>query len=268
MNEKRPPGPASHTPVATPAPREPLDGVRAVLFDAGHTLLFPDYDVYRDVAREMGAPVELLVQPAIMAAELVARHEFEKIIARGREPDGAWDESYWSFFYGVFFRCLRVPDQRLPDAAQRLKELHRVDLGIWTEPAPDAHDTLAALAARGFLLGVISNSDGRVAGMLQRVGLAERLAFVIDSEVVGVSKPDARIFRMALEKTGTRPSETVYVGDYLSVDVAGSRAAGMVPVLVDPAGAYAEPGCHVVSRLGELVALLPETPGGRAPARV
>lgn len=238
--------------------RNALASITAVFFDAGHTLIFPDFGVYREVALEAGA--READRERILAAELLARLQFERLMMDKRRPGGSWDSSYWNIFYGILFRCLRVGDDRVQWACEELRRRNQEGLGLWTVRNEEALATLDELAARGYLLGVISNSDGRVARLLEHAGLTRHLAFVIDSEVVGVSKPDRRIFDLAVESAGRPAAECLYVGDYLSVDVDGARGAGLVPLLYDPVEAYADPGCLTVRGLGEIPALLPEQP--------
>jgi putative hydrolase of the HAD superfamily len=124
-------------------------------------------------------------------------------------------------------------------------------------PAADAHACLDALAARGFRLGVVSNSNGRVRSLLEAAGLAAPLGCVVDSGVVGVEKPDPRIFAIAAERLGAAPAACVYVGDFHSLDVLGARAAGMYGVLLDPLGVWDGVAAPRVASLTELVARLP-----------
>jgi putative hydrolase of the HAD superfamily len=115
-----------------------------------------------------------------------------------------------------------------------------------------------------YRLGVVSNADGRVAELLQRLGLAELVEFVIDSHVVGVSKPDPRIFRMGADRFGLEPEQCLYVGDLYAIDVLGARAAGLQPLLLDPFGRLAQ--WDDVDRIAS-VAELPEwlaVRGGRS----
>jgi glycerol-1-phosphatase len=72
--------------------------------------------------------------------------------------------------------------------------------------------------------------------------LTEAVAVAGGARPVVVGKPHAPIFEMALERLGCRPSEAVMVGDGLTTDVAGGRAAGMRTVWVDSSGAIHEPG--------------------------
>jgi putative hydrolase of the HAD superfamily len=95
----------------------------------------------------------------------------------------------------------------------------------------------------GLGAGVISNSNGSARRILQSLGLARYLDFVLDSAEVGVEKPDPRIFRLALERAGVRPPEAVYVGDLYSVDVLGARGVGMPAILLDPGGHWGARDC-------------------------
>jgi HAD-hyrolase-like/Anti-sigma-28 factor, FlgM len=58
---------------------------------------------------------------------------------------------------------------------------------------------------------------------------------VIDSVMVGAAKPDPAIFRAALERCATDAAGAVHIGDMVSADVAGARAAGIEAIHLDPA---------------------------------
>jgi putative hydrolase of the HAD superfamily len=108
---------------------------------------------------------------------------------------------------------------------------------------PEAPAVLASLRARGLRLGVVSNSNGTVARLLEALELRGSLDAVVDSGVVGVEKPDPRIFLHAAAALGVEPDEAVHVGDLYSVDVVGARAAGCRAILLDPVGAFAAADC-------------------------
>jgi putative hydrolase of the HAD superfamily len=83
---------------------------------------------------------------------------------------------------------------------------------------------------------------------------------VIDSAVVGVSKPDPRIFALALDALGLPGADRgaiVHVGDSLRYDVAGALAAGVRPLHLDPHGFCPAPVGHEhLRRLADLLALV------------
>jgi putative hydrolase of the HAD superfamily len=107
--------------------------------------------------------------------------------------------------------------------------------------------------AAGLVAGVISNSNGSVRSILEETGLAAHLHFVIDSSVVGVEKPDPRIFHLGLREAGVAAGDAVYVGDLYSVDVLGARAAGLAGILLDPGGFWGPRDCHLARGLDEAV---------------
>ncbi|HET7874751.1 MAG TPA: HAD family hydrolase, partial [Methylomirabilota bacterium] len=109
--------------------------------------------------------------------------------------------------------------------------------------------------AAGCVAGVISNSNGSVRSVLEATGLARDLAFVIDSAVVGVEKPDPRIFRLGLAEAGVTAGEAVYIGDLYSVDVLGAYGAGLGAVLLDPRGFWGPRDCPRARDLDEAVSL-------------
>ena len=118
---------------------------------------------------------------------------------------------------------------------------------------------LARLAAR-FRLGIVSNFYGNLAAICAEAGLSPLLGVVADSTIVGAGKPDARIFRHALDALGVTPAAATFVGDSQPRDMEGARALGMRHVwLVDAAAPPAPPCCAgdpVIRSLDELEGVL------------
>jgi putative hydrolase of the HAD superfamily len=221
--------------------------IKGVFFDAGNTILFPDYYIYRDICEALG--VEVAIND-IVKAEAAARSSFDRSVA---ESPNMEVHGFWSVYYTPFFEMLGLPDDSIPDAIEMTRVANDTGLGIWKEPIDGLDETLDDLAARGISTGVISNSDGRLEWRLDEIGILDRFDFVIDSAIVGISKPDRRIFQDALKRSGLEPSEAVYVGDYYEVDVRGARAAGLSAVLFDPVGAYRDVDCEVIARLRDII---------------
>jgi len=81
---------------------------------------------------------------------------------------------------------------------------------------------------RDVQLGIISNGDcDQQIDKLKKVGLIDYFATVVTSGEVGYSKPDKRIFLEACGKLGKVPTQCVYIGDDLAIDILGSNAAGL-----------------------------------------
>lgn len=98
---------------------------------------------------------------------------------------------------------------------------------------PETVATLTALASRGFQLGVISNFDSRLFGLLDGFDLTRFFDPIVISTHAGAAKPEGAIFTQALACHGFRPEDTVHVGDSLHADIVGAQGVGMGPVLVD-----------------------------------
>jgi len=112
---------------------------------------------------------------------------------------------------------------------------------------------------------VISNSEGALPALFEKVGLAPFVSSVTDSHHEGVSKPDPELFRRALERTGQRAERSVYLGDIPGVDIAGATAAGMSAVLIDPSDFYPE---FAGDRLPSVVAYVDRVLGVREHPRI
>lgn len=101
------------------------------------------------------------------------------------------------------------------------------------EVYPDTLPAFTELGAREILLGVVSNFDGRLVRVCAALGVDRYLDAVVMSARSGYAKPDPRIFAVALERLGVGPREAMHVGDSMTEDVEGARAAGMRALLID-----------------------------------
>lgn len=224
--------------------------VDAVLFDAGGVLVLPDPAVLAPTLHPYGGAAE------------VARHErahYGGMAAKARAGDA---EDSWASYDLAYVRHVGVPAAEEAEAAFVLGRTRHAHL--WRAPVAGARDGLAALHAAGIPIGVVSNASGQIASVLARVGVCQvgvgpgaPVRFVVDSHDVGVAKPDPAIFRPALAALGgIAPGRVAYVGDSVSTDVAAARAAGMVPVLVDPYDDWPDLDVVRIRGVADLVTLL------------
>ena len=97
---------------------------------------------------------------------------------------------------------------------------------------PEAHSVLHTLHCSK-KLALVSNFDHppHVHSVLSKLNLTPYFDSVVISAEVGVKKPDPRIFDAALEQTGIKPEEVIYVGD-TEDDTKAARAAGIVPIRI------------------------------------
>lgn len=214
-----------------------------ILLDAGNTLVHVNLDEFRRLLRLRGCPE---AADRVERAELVVRHRLDtpQIIAQTN------DQSRWILYYGSILDEIGAPRSILDD----LQAYHE-RRNLWDTVRPDTPDVLARLRRR-FRLGVVSNSNGTVTDVLTRMGLAPLFDTIVDSHVVGVEKPDPRIFEIALERMGARPEDAVYVGDIFHIDVVGARNAGIRGILLDPGDVHHDKACERIRALSDLEALL------------
>ncbi len=207
----------------------PPPPIRGILLDAGNTLVFVDRLRVLDIYREHGVESD---EARFLEAEFEARQVLARRVEESANPSGT-EPHVWHEYFVTLFRRSGVPGHRLEAVGSAVVEVHRREhLWTWVEPGTDR--AMAQLREAGYRLGVISNADGRIEALLQSRGLRDHFEFVLDSGVVGVEKPDPRIFEAGVERLALDPAECLYVGDLYPVDVVGARGAGLQAVLLDP----------------------------------
>jgi putative hydrolase of the HAD superfamily len=214
--------------------------LKAIFFDVGNTLLFPD-------RLHILAPLhQQKLTPSLEqwhAIERKTKKEFDEIL----KHDGRSDHGFWYLFYSHLLEELGVHDDALRDV---LVDATRVSAN-WRDIRPGTRETLLRLRRR-YPLAVISNADGKIGDVLTRCGIADCFAAITDSGLVGYEKPHLAIFEYALRGMDVAPEQSVYVGDMYSVDYLGATRAGMQAILFDVSGAYRESGLPRVESLEEL----------------
>jgi len=114
----------------------------------------------------------------------------------------------------VFSRCCAIYE------AEKVRVL---------EPYPGVRETLEELKRRGLPLAIVTDAhNGNALLRLRRTGLAEFFDYIVTYDMTGAKKPAPDAFLLALEKLGTKPPETLLVGDSIRRDIAPAKELGMV----------------------------------------
>jgi HAD superfamily hydrolase (TIGR01509 family) len=213
---------------------------RAIFIDVGNTLLFPDHE-------RIFAPLyqrNIVLSPEqLFSIECRTKKEFDAIL----QQRGAVDHGFWYLFYSHLLEELGLQPEGLRDtlvAATRIS-------ANWGAIRSDTREILQRIGAR-YRIGVISNSDGKIAALLERFQIADCFLNITDSGLVGYEKPHPAIFQAALRTMNVAPEESLYVGDLYSVDYLGATSVGMQAMLFDVCGAYGEMDLPRVESLEEL----------------
>jgi len=227
--------------------------VRALLLDAGGVLVRPSFARVADALRARGVEAD---PGALAAAEPRAKKTLDRPPSVGFATDA---ERGWHYFNLVLDEAGIARSPATDAALLDVKAWHDRHC-LWEDVPEGVRPSLERFRAAGLRLAVVSNSNGTLHRLFDRLGFTPVFDVILDSQVEGVEKPDPRVFRLALERLGEPAESALHVGDIYHVDVVGARAAGIRPVLVDEAGLYAGADCPRVRSLAELAAHL--VPGG------
>ena len=219
----------------------PWHEIDTVFLDAGNTLVSMDVVLLCEVVASHGIAC---TPDTLTRAEAAARPALSRFLA-GSSTD--WPDTFTFYVRSILEALGGAAAAARGMLAPRLASEIRRSVGtqrLWSHVLPGVPDALRELRAAGVTLAVVSNSDGTVEQGLIATGLRPYLHHVVDSAIVGVEKPDPRIFQHALEAVGARAERTLHVGDLYAVDVVGARAAGLHALLLDPYGDWGDADCE------------------------
>jgi putative hydrolase of the HAD superfamily len=138
---------------------------------------------------------------------------------------------------GTIARLAGVPAERVPALLDAAWDVHVVR-NLWCVVPEGLGAALDAARATGVRTAIISNSEGMLERLFDELGIRGHLDLVVDSGLVGVEKPDPRIYGFALSHFGIAATNALHLGDIYATDIVGARAAGMRCALIDPFGHY------------------------------
>jgi putative hydrolase of the HAD superfamily len=221
--------------------------VRAVVFDAVGTVIFPDPPatvVYAEVAKRLDSRVAPDEIPARFRRAFARQEEIDCLA--GLRTSEEREVQRWR----------QIVSQVLDDVADTeacFRELfdHFSDPRAWRCDA-EIGVVLAELASRGYALGLASNYDRRLRRVVSGLPMLTRLERLIISSEVGWRKPAPEFFTAVTETFGSPQSRILYVGDDLANDYEGALSAGMHGVLYDPRCA-GPAGASRITRLTDLL---------------
>lgn len=219
--------------------------IEAVFFDAGGTLIglnsskpFADF-----IEQEYGREAETEIQSRYLLEFLIARHrqkQFENV-RRNKEPDTTgflWLETFREAFFG---------NERLAQALFKWFMTGKLDTLY-----PDAVPILEWLKKHHISVGVLSNFSTTLKSILNGLGIAAYLDFIIVSSVVGIRKPNPRIFELAIERSQIPPDNILYVGNDPVIDIRSANNVGLRAVLIDRDDIFIEESCKRIKHLDNI----------------
>lgn len=176
-----------------------------IIWDGYRSLNVPvDKETFREAyvfaERELARTRHILPQHTFAdLLRIKMRIEFDRLVAEGHLPEG----STAIYADAVADYCY--------DAARNA--------------IADARPVLEALYAR-FPMVLVSNFYGNVEAVLEDFDLRRYFRSIVESAVVGVRKPDPRIFALGVEALGMKPEDVLVIGDSYKKDILPARSIG------------------------------------------
>ena len=203
--------------------------VTAVFFDVDFTLIHPgptfQGDGYRRFCEVHGIAVDAArFDEAVKAASFILDDVEEPL----------YDEGLFIHYTATIIEHMGGRGPRVVPAAREIYEQWAGNHHF--EMYEDAAPTIQALVARGYTLGVISNSHRCLDSFREHFALSGLIHASVSSFEHGYLKPHRSIFDEALARAGVPAAAALMVGDSLKADVQGALAAGMRAVLLRRAG--------------------------------
>jgi HAD superfamily hydrolase (TIGR01549 family) len=218
--------------------------LRTLFLDAGGVLVFPNWQRVSETLARRGVRV---TPEALAAAEPQAKFAIDQTVRSGTTDS----QRAWHYMELVLENAGITLNDATAAAIRELRAYH-AEHNLWEYVPDDVVPALGRLSGLGLKLAVVSNANGVLQRMFDRVGLTRYFDCICDSFVEGVEKPDARFFQIALGRAGAAADTTMHVGDLYYVDVVGARNTGLRQMLIDPHDLYGDYDAERVRTLEEL----------------
>ncbi|MDQ8204399.1 HAD-IA family hydrolase [Pelagicoccus sp. SDUM812003] len=230
----------------------PSSEIRAVTFDAAHTLYHPHPSVgaiYREVMQRHGLDYGKEELQAGFARAFASVSKDKTILDGERR-----EYSYWQAVVRESISQLRPQPGDFSTLFEDLWETF--SHGHRWRPADKARETLSELRRRGYRTALLTNWDARVRRVVAETGFEPLFDALYISSEIGYEKPEAEIFAHAQRGLALGPAQILHVGDSLQHDMEGAREAGWQAIrIIDEERHQAD--YPSIRSLPELLDLLP-----------
>jgi putative hydrolase of the HAD superfamily len=200
--------------------------MHAITFDFGQTLAELDTDLLAARCNERGLllPADSL-EPHVEAAW----HAYGEAKRSGAEGRTAWC-AFMSELLGL--AAARRDSSDKGDGGAPLSEVvawlwdEQPKRNLWRKPVAGMFELVEELVSKGERVGILSNSEGRLAELVEAMGKRHLFLAIVDSGTLGIEKPNPAIFEHAAQRLGVPVDAITHVGDAWEADVRGALAAG------------------------------------------
>ncbi|XMB72503.1 HAD family hydrolase [Mycoplasmatota bacterium WC30] len=223
---------------------------KAIFFDRDGTITRNDPEIDKELHRRY---------KELTGVELVIPYErFIKFFNKAHEQNKSYipyktleDEM---LFFTDFYELLLIDDGVEEGLKEKAKYLGEKLWYTYKKPFDEVVEVLEYFKNKGYIMGVISDCPPSLKYSLELIGLSKYFTSFTASAIVGVGKPNPRIYQYALDFEGVKAEECIYVDDTLiESDVA--REMGMTAFHIDRKG-EADKTDWTISNLKEIIKFL------------
>ncbi len=207
--------------------------LRGVIFDLGSTLLSHEYsNRWRELRPQMVLALSADLRAQGMQLDAGA---FAGVFTRLLADFDAQRQTHFKEVTSEYVLRETLAQLALNpngvDFSRALAAFYALSETLW-RPMPRLYETLDSLRARGLRLAIVSNAadNANVQRLIDNHRLRPYFDPIVVSAVVGVRKPNPRIFEPVFNTWEIAPAEAVMIGDTLGADILGARNAGMKSV--------------------------------------
>ncbi len=197
----------------------------AVTFDFGQTLAELDHHMLAERIRERGFEIDEGRARTETPGAWSAYGEAKREGLAGRD---AW----CTFMRTLLERSGLSADESRAQAEWLFDQ--QPARNLWRKPIAGMFELALALVSADVPVGIVSNSEGKLAELVAELGHSQTFRVIADSGVLGYEKPDPRIFEYAARGLGVATADIIHVGDAWEADVVGALAAGARAIWFQP----------------------------------
>ncbi len=129
--------------------------------------------------------------------------------------------------YRELFRKIGINTREKVSRALEIFRDHSSKLPGMSKPFPGIKAILSALKAAGYRIGIVSNNwQDHIERTLEKMGVRGHIDAVVGLNGLSKMKPDPTQLFVCMDKLGSTPGETVYIGD-METDILAAKAAGV-----------------------------------------
>ncbi len=192
-----------------------------MIFDLFGTLVDNfSYEEHRGMLSEMAISLSI---PSENFIDLWIETFDERVKGKFRTPES-----------NIIYICEKIGVNPEEEQIERACEIRRDFTRRSLTPRADAEPTILKLRSMGLKIALVSDCTYEVPVLWDETVFPKLIEVPVFSCVVGMKKPDPKIYKIALDGLGVDPDDCLYVGDGSSHELTGARRVGIHPVLIQP----------------------------------